>query len=208
MNTGIKALVGIVMIAVLAIAGYIGWSMQQKRAQQQTITKLVGESTEALRQALAKTPTPDVLASLEAAVQATKAPRDRALQEAAELYIVGARELARRRADAARLSAEASAARKALATHMANVSRSAAWYSDATRLKKNVEQAHADLNRTLKAVEELLVTMPDAEKRLAPLVGKGLLLDAATRDAARKATQEEAAAAAAELEKARQLAPR
>jgi len=208
MNTGVKALVGIVILAVVGTAGTIGWSMQQKRSQQQAIVRLVGESTEALREVLARTPGPEMLARLEAAVQAAKAPRDRALADAAELYILGAREIARRRADAARIAAEAAEARKALAAHMAHVSRSASWYSDATRLKKQVEQAHADLGRTLKALDELISTMPDAQKRLVGQVGAGQLLDTAAYAAARKEVQEAAAAATAELEKARQLAPR
>ena len=208
MNTTVKALAGIVIIAVLAVAGWIGWTTQQKRAQQQQVVRVLGEATEGLREALAKSPSPELLARMEAAIQAAKAPRDRALEDAAELYLVGARELTRRRADAARLTAEADAARKALAAHMSHSSRASSWYSDATRLKKQVEQTHADLGRTLKAVEELLVTMPDAEKRLAPHVSRTLLLDAAARDAARKQVQVELQNAAAELEKARALAPR
>ena len=207
MNTAIKAIAGIVIIAVASIAGYMGWAAKQKKDQQQAVARLVSDSTEQLKVALAK-PTPELAAQLDANLQAVKAPRDRAFADAAEHYILGAREIARRRADAARLSAEAAAGRRALADHMQHRARGANWYGDAMKLKTRVEQQHADLGRTLKALEELLITMPESEKRLAPHVSANLMLEAGVRENARKQAQEEAQAANAELEKARQLIPR
>jgi len=197
-----------VVVLVAAAAAWWGFAARQKGTERETVLKVVGETTAQLREALAKPPSAELVAQMEANLQAVKAPRHRELADAAEHYIIGAREIARRRADAARLSGEAAASRQALASHMAHRSQSASWYSDATKLKTRVEQQHADLGRTLKAIEDVLFTMSDAQKRLAPHVPANLLLEASARDAAGKQAQADAQRAAAELEKARSLAPR
>ena len=203
-----KSVVIALAVVVAAAAAWWAFSARQKDTERAAILKAVGDTTAALREALAKPPSAALVAQLEANLQAVKAPRNRELADAAEHYLIGAREIARRRADAARLSAEAAASRQALASHMAHRSQSPGWYSDATRLKTRLEQQHADLGRTLKAIEDLLYSMTDAQKRLAPHVPPGLLLDASARDAAVKQAQDDAQRAAAELEKARSLAPR
>ena len=203
-----KTLLIAVVVLIGAAAAYWGFAARQKSTERESVVKVVGETTALLREALAKPPSAELVARLEANLQAVKAPRNREMADAAEHYIIGAREIARRRADAARLSGEAAASRQALASHMAHRSQSAGWYSDATRLKTRVEQQHADLGRTLKAIEDVLYTMSDAQKRLAPHVPANLLLEAGARNAAGKQAQDDAQRAAAELEKARSLAPR
>lgn len=206
-NTKVVA-AGVVVVALGAGGGWWAWSAAKSKAEREALVKLVGDTTGQLRQALEQPPSAEVVASLEAIAGQVKGPRHRELADAAEHYAVGAREIARRRADAMRLAAESAAARQALAAHMAHRARGAGWYQQAVSLKNKVEQLHGDLGRSLKALEELLLTMPETEKRLAPHVGQALLLDAGVREAARKRAQDETVRASAELERARALIPR
>src|SRR6185295_11388031 len=98
----------VIALAVLVAAGVAWWgfSARQKDTERAEIVKAVGETTALLREALAKPPSAALVAQLEANLQAVKAPRNRELADAAEHYLIGAREIARRRADAARLAAE------------------------------------------------------------------------------------------------------
>ena len=186
--------------------GYWAYGKSQKRSQQHKVVELVRDTTEQLRQALAPRPSATIVAHIDANLQAAKAPTDPALAEAAEVYIVGAREIAKRRIDAERLMVQAAASRQALAGHMARAGRrNDAWIRDALALKSRVERDHFDLNVSLKALDELLLTLPEAEKRLEPHVGPALLLEESLRQSARKQAQDEAQRVAAALDRARRL---
>ena len=194
---------------VAAIAGYFAWSTSQTSRQQAAIRLLLTDTTALLRESLAKAPAAEAAAKLDANLQAISASRDRAFADAAEHYVLGAREIVRRRLDADRLIQASAAARQALASHMARPSvPRERWIHAASELKRRVEAQHADLGRVLKALDELLFTMPDALQRLAPHAGAGMLIEKEALEAARKRGQGEAARAAAELQKARSLAPR
>lgn len=194
---------------VAAIGGYFAWSSSQKSQQQTALRALLAESTSILRESLAKAPTPEVAAKLDANLQAISAPRDRAFADAAEHYVLGAREIVKRRLDADRLLGEAGEARRALAAHIARPSvPRERWIHAATEMKRRVETHHGDLGRVLKALDENLESMADANKRLAPFVAADALIAPDAIAAARKRAQAEAAAAVADLEKARSLAPR
>jgi hypothetical protein len=200
---------GIAAVLVAAAGGYLAWSSSQKTQQQAALRALLSESTSILRDSLAKGPTPEVAAKLDANLQAIAAPRDRAFADAAEHYVLGAREIVRKRLDADRLIAEAGEARRVLAAHLARptVPRER-WIHAATEMKRRVEMHHGDLGRVLKALDENLESMADAHKRLEPFVAADALIAADAVAAARKRAQAEAAAALADLEKARSLAPR
>jgi len=208
MSMRTSALIAAVAI-VAAIAGTFVYTASQKGQQLAALRQLVSDTTGILRESLARAPTAESAAKLDANLQAISAPRDRAFADAAEHYILGAREIVRRRLDADRLIQASAAARQALSSHMARPSvPRERWIHAAGELKRRVEAQHADLGRVLKALDELLFTMPDALKRLAPHAGAGMLIENEALEAARKRGQGEAARAAAELEKARSLAPR
>lgn len=205
-----KALIaGISVVLVAAIGGYVAWSSSQKSQQQAALRALLSETTSILRESLAKAPTAEVAAKVDANLQAISAPRDRAFADAAEHYILGAREIVRKRLDADRLIAEAGEARRALAAHIARptVPRER-WIHAATEMKRRVETMHGDLGRVLKALDENLESMADAHKRLEPFVAAASLIEPAAIAAARKRARAEAAAATADLEKSRILLPR
>jgi hypothetical protein len=86
--------------------------------------------------------------------------------------------------------------------------RNDAWFRSALELKQRVEREHRDLDLTLKALDELLYTLPEAEKQLEPHVAPAVLLEEKERRAARDELQLEAKRAATALEKVRGLAVR
>ena len=97
--------------------------------------------------------------------------------------------------------------RRALSMHMkAAAYRDTYWIRVATDLKKRMERDHFDLDVSLKALSELLYTLPEAQKRLEPQVGAAILLADQERRAARESAQESARRAHEELEKVRRLA--
>jgi len=208
MSPRLLLIAGVVVLAA-AIGGWVAYSSSQKAQQQAAIRQLVADSTTLLREALTKTPTAEAASRLDANLQAIKAPSERAFADAAEHYILGAREIVRRRLDATRLIAEAAAGRQGLAAHMARPSvPRERWIHTAGEMKRRIEGQHADLGRMLKALEDLLFSMPEASKNLAPFVAPDLLIEEDVIAAARKRGQAEAARAVEDLQKARDLAPR
>jgi len=203
-----RSLVAGAAILAMVVAGlaYLAYGAAQKRSQQRHVKELVVDTTDKLRQVLVAKSAPDLVAPLDANLKAAKAPRDPKLADAAEHYILGAREIARRRTDVERLSRQAIASRQALASHMAHSGgRGTAWVNQAVVLKKRVEDDHFNLGLALKAMDELLFSLPDAEQRLAPHVGREVLIEASLRDSARKQTQDELRRANDDLERARRL---
>jgi hypothetical protein len=194
----------IVGAAVVIYASHAAW---QKRTQQRQVAALVGDTTVRLRTAFGA-PTPDLVAALDANLKATHAPRDPALADAAEHYIIGAREITRRLVAVRFIEHEAAASRAALTGHMAHSARrSDGWLRDAVALKKRVEAQHYDLDLTLKGLDELLFTLPESEKQLAPRIGAAALLDPGLIEATRNELHAEGERANAELLKVRQLVP-
>jgi hypothetical protein len=207
MGGSAKAIIAAVVLAIAGATGYWGYAAKQKKQQQRAVAALLGDTTAQLRKALNAPPPPGLVAKIDGNLKAAKAPRDRELASAAELYIQGAREIVRRRGDQERLAREAAMSRRALTMHMAAASgRDTYWIRVATDLKKRVERDHFDLEVSLKALSELLLQLPEATKRLEPRVDHSLLLEEAERRNARERAQEAAKRAAEELEKVRRLA--
>jgi len=195
-----------VLVIVGAVIGYTMWGQYQKLQQERAVTALVADTTRQLRQALTATPTREMFSRIDGNLRSLKAPRQPELADAAEHYILGAREIVRRRLDAARYAQQAAAGRQALSAHMnaAGGRRGDAWFRTALDLKKRVERDHFDLDLTLHALYDLLGSLPDAENRLAP--HRALLLEEPLREQAREQARADAERAAAELEKVRRLA--
>ena len=205
---GGKAIVAAVVLAIAGGTGYYLFVEKQKREQRRAVTALLGDTTTQLRAALAAPAAPEAIAKIDGNLKAAKAPRDRALADAAEHYIHGAREIVRRRVDAERLAREAAKSRRALSMHMAAAARrDTYWIRIATDLKKRVERDHHELDVSLKALHELLFTMPDTRKRLLEAqVDDSLVLAESERRKAMDQAQADAKRAADELEKVRRLA--
>lgn len=202
-----KAIIVAVVLAIAGGTGYWLYAGKQKTEQERLVAGLLGDTTRQLRQALNGPPAADAVLKIDGNLKLVKAPRNPELELAAEHYIHGAREIARRRADAERLAREAAMSRRALAMHMSAASaRDTYWIRVASDLKKRVEREHFDLDVSLKALSHLLRTLPETQKQLAPHVDASLLLEEAERRKARERAEQDAKRAADELEKVRRLA--
>jgi hypothetical protein len=198
------ALVSTAGIAIAMVVGYFLHQEARARLEAREVVVTVRESTAQLKLGLKLVP--EALAKLEKNLATAKEWSDVEMAEAAEEYILGAREILRRRAEATRLARKAAASRAALAAHMhAADRRNSAWIRNATQLKRQVERDHFDLNVQLSALADLLQSLPEANKRLAPHVEASLLLDDATRRSAHSGVLAEAKRADAQLQKTRSL---
>jgi hypothetical protein len=203
-----NAVVVTLCLAVAAGVGYAIHKATKKRNEQRAVVSMVTDTTAQLKSAL-KSASPEVLEQVEGNLRVTKSWSNIALAQAAEEYLVGAREIMRRRAEADRLSAKAASSRAALAAHMNRAERrDSRWIQTASALKKRVEAEHFELDVKLKALAELLETLPEANKPLAPYVQASLLLDDESRTRAKDEVIAEARRASLELEKTRSILPR
>jgi hypothetical protein len=193
----------------VAIALGVGVALHKankERNEKRAVVSVVTDTTSQLRSSL-KTPAPGALEKIEGNLRVAKAWSNPELSDATEHYLLGAREILRRRTEADRLAQKAAAGRAALAAHMRNAgNRGTGWFHTASDLKKRVERDHFDLDMQLKALADLLDSLPEANKRLEPHVQTTLLLEDNIRKQARLAVLAEAKQAAAELQKVRNLA--
>jgi hypothetical protein len=198
-----KALAGVLAVAAAAAAGaalYWTYASYQTRSQQRAVAALVGEATARLREDLAGSPSADRVKKIEATLEtlrATRTSRQKPLAYAAENYLLGARGIVVRRAEAASLTQRATASRQALVAHMASArGRDDGWIQRATALKRQTDQVHTELALQLKTLSDLLEDLPEAERSLAPLLDTSLLLEEPLREAALKRAKDDAQRAA------------
>jgi len=200
-------IVGIIALAAIALIGYAVYAGSQKKAQQAKVIAVVEDTTTKLRQALEKSSV-ELFDALDANLKAARAPRDPQLTDAAEHYILSAREITRRRNDTVKLWAAAHASRQALAAHMARAERrSEQWLRSAVSLKKRVEDDYFQLTLTLKGIDEILLKLPQEEKPFAARYGNDALLPRDEIDRARKQSQAELKRAEDELAAVRRIVP-
>jgi hypothetical protein len=200
-----SALVGAVGIAIAGGVGYMLHKEARLRSESREVVTVVQDATVELERGL-KMPSQEAIAKVEGSLRVAQAWHNRQLVEDAEPYLVGVREILRRRADASRLTQKAASSRAALAAHMSHAERRGTpWIRAAMDLKKQVERDHFDLDVQLGALADLLGSLPEANKRLAPHVQASLLFEDAKRRRARDAVLAEAQRARAELDKVRVL---
>lgn len=204
-GTVVAAALGLV---IAAGAGYGIHKQVKKRAERQAVVSIVTETTAQLAQAL-RAPTPEAAERIDGNIRVARSWSNVYMADAAEHYLIGAREIAKQRAEAARHERRFAASRAALAAHMHRAgARDGAWIRSASQLKKQVERDHFELETSLSALADLLRALPEAQKRLEPYVDASLTLDDGLRAKAREHALAEVKRAALELEQVRSLAPR
>lgn len=202
-----SAVIASLVIAVAAGVGYVVHKEAKARSEARAAEAAVREATAQLMGL--KSVSPDALQKIEANMRTAKTWGNAELADATEHYLIGTREILRRRAEANRLQQKAAASRAALAAHMARAGgRDTAWIRTASSLKKQVERDHFDLEMMLNALADLIEGLPEANKRLAPHVEASLLLDDRSRERARLAVVQETRRASAELASVRNILPR
>jgi hypothetical protein len=190
-------------IGIAALVGYLLHKEARKVYEAHAVVSIVGDATAQLQSGL-KTASPQALEKIEGSLRVVSTWSNPELADAAEQYLVGAQHILRRRADVDRLKQQAAASRAALSAHMMRAAqRDTPWIRTALQLKKQVERDYLDLGVQLGALADLLDSLPEANKRLAPHVQASLLLEDTVRRSAREAVLDEAQHARAELEKTR-----
>lgn len=207
----------VILVAVLAYAGYIAYERRELRAQ---VDGAVAAASDQLVETLAI----DVnaapagladrldasVAQTEALLQKLRAPgarRDPALVEAADGYVASVLEVLRRQAGATRHRAQFIDDRKALAAHMASAgSRSESWPAEAIRLKKRLDEDYFGYQLAVSSLGNMLAGLADARRKLLPQLPSAKLLAETEIAQARERSFAAAAAAKLELEQARRLA--
>lgn len=198
--------IAIAVLVAAALAGWLAWKGHKKEQDQAATITRVAEATTLLREVLAAKAPPGATAALEASVNSIKASSRTPLADAAEDYVSGAREIARRRADAERLTPAAAASRQALLAHLGSGDRrGGSFFRQAGELKKRVENAHFELGTALKTLDTLIDGMQASRKNMIPLVGEQRLIEAAALTAGRERVQAELKRSNEELERARQI---
>jgi hypothetical protein len=200
-----SALVGAIGIAIAGGVGYLLHKEARQRSEAHSVVTIVEGATVELERGL-KMPSAEAVARVDDSLRVAQGWHDQQLVQATEPYLVGVREILRRRTDASRFEQKAAVSRAALVAHMSRSERrDTPWIRAAMDLKKQVERDHFDLDVQLMALADLLGSLPEANKRLAPHVQASLLLEDSKRRSARDAVLAEAKRARDELDKVRVL---
>lgn len=217
----IKAVV-IILIAVVVTAA-LGWaySEHRKRELHDTVLALVKDTSLQLREALnvdagSAAANPETGRKLDEHVatverhflQLRSMDTDsvRELAEAADDYLLTAREILRRQASSYRYRLQLAESLKALRNHMHADDRSESWVQEAVRAKERVDQEYREYRLPAEALAKLLESFPVSRAKIAPHVDAALLPDGSLVETAHRRTLEAVRQAADEIEKAKQLA--
>src|SRR5262245_61528836 len=112
-----RYLVGAACIAVALVVGYVLFKEAKKRYEAKAVVWVVKDATEQLKAGL-KTPSKEGLERIEKSIRETQSWSNVEVADATEQYLIGVREILKRRAEATRLSQKAAASRAALVAHM------------------------------------------------------------------------------------------
>lgn len=134
------------------------------------------------------------------------AERDRALMDNADSHLITIREILRKRAASNRLYVLHTESLGSLQDHMRADNRTGAWVKQAVSAKERAEKDFRDYRLAVATYATLLGTLGSSQKKLAPRVGPGVLVEEDLFVKARDRAVETTNQAAAEMEKVRRLA--
>lgn len=210
-------LAGLAAVIVLAIAGTMFWGAKKTRDLESSAAASIAEATTRLRDAAAMpldapqasealAAHADALAARLARLRAEDAGRNRALAEAAELYLIDVQAIVRNKAAAARALTATRSSRRALAAHLdAAAGRGTGWIQQALTLKARAERSYFELRNALGTLAGLYDAHRETQAKLKAAAPAAPLLAEEERLALYKAAREAEKQAAEELERVRQL---
>ncbi len=213
-------IVAAALVALLAVSalGYWGYGAYRKSDLQRAVSVLVRDTSERLQAALAiETETAQTVGKLDDHAQEVdkhvielrrmSASPNHALVDAAEEYMLTARQILRNQAASHRYRVQMAASDRSLRDHMRTAGRrTGPWIQEALRAKDRLERDYLDYRLSIEAFSRLLESFPESRKKLALHVGAGPLADAAAADDARRRALEKLKLADVEVERAKQLA--
>jgi len=144
-----------------------------------------------------------------AALHRLRASPDRALVDAADLYIVTTRELLRRMASSQRYRGAFVSSTRALRSLAETADRrSGAWIGQTIVAKERTERDYSDYRRAVDATVSLLESLAEPRDRLVRQVDPAALVEETLRAQVAERAREAGKRAAEELDQARRLATR
>ena len=206
-----------VAVLVLGIAGAYLYGAKKKLDLESSAAASVADATTRLREAAGiALDAPQAAARLTAHAEAMEAhlgvlraddaSRNKALEEAAELYLLDVQAIARNRSNAARAHGAARASTRALAAHLEHAAdRGAGWIQRALALKQRAERDHFDLRTSLGALAGLVDAHRESQAKLKAAAPDAPLLADQERLALLNATRAAETQAGEELERLRRL---
>jgi hypothetical protein len=135
------------------------------------------------------------------ALKGMDSSRQPALAEAADDYLLTGREVLKRVAGVQRYRLLLTESLQALTDHMRADDHSGAWVQQAVKARERANKDHRDLSLAADALDQLLKSLPDSQKKIAPYVEPSVLVEDAVISGARARSLEIAKQAAAEIEK-------
>ena len=210
-------------LVVLSALGYWSYAEYRKRALHTTVVKLVTDTSMQLRDALRiemAAPAGDFAGRARAlddqanevdqrlaALRRMSAAPNRPLFDAAELYVITAREVLRREAARDRCEVALITSRKALLDLLQEAGRrSESWIGRTMQAKEQFEKDAFTCRLALDAIANLLASLADPRATLAPDVNPALMLEEDLRAKAEAQAREASKHAAAEVEQTRRFA--
>jgi hypothetical protein len=221
-RTRIAALALVALALAVALWGYREY---QKRTLHAAVVALVTDTSVRLREVVSLSTDASGADAAEAArrldeqageidrrleeLRRINAAPNRALVDAAELYIVTARELARRMASSHRHRVAFQHSATALRELVQSVNRrSGSWIEETLRARERAERDYFSYRLAVDAAAKLLGALPEARHQLEAHVDPSLLLEETLRAKGEEQAREAARRAADELEQAKRLASR
>jgi len=219
------AAIAVIALVAASALGYCAFREYGEHGLHAAVVPLVTDTSARLRDALDGAAATRAVDSAEAArrldeqagevdqrltaLHRLRASPDRALVDAADLYMVTARELLRRTASSHRYR-EASAASTRALRDLAEAAdhRSGAWIGRTIAAKAQAERDYSDYRRAIDATVSLLESLAEPRARLARRVDPGVLIDEGLRAQAAERARDAGKRAAAALDEARRLATR
>jgi hypothetical protein len=205
---------GLAALLLLAVAGSMLYGVKKKRDLESSALASAADATARLQDAISgKAGAARLQEHAQAVAQHLETlrgedlSRNKALAEAAELYLTDAQAILRNQAAAARARAAATASRRALAAHLAKAGdRGSGWIQQAVALKNRAERDNFDYRTAQGALATLFHTHRESQDKLRAVAPSVPLLEEAQRLALRQQAQEAEKQAESEIERIRTMA--
>lgn len=139
-----------------------------------------------------------------AGLKRLEAGRDPALADAADYYLVTAREILKRQADSHRYRLLLSESFQALRDHMRSDNRTGSWVKEAVKARERVNRDFRGYSLAAGALDQILRTFGPAQDKIAPYLEASALIPASLVEEARAKNQAELRRLTAEIERSRQ----
>jgi len=209
--------IGGLAAVVLAVAGFFLYGAKKKQDLESSALGSAAQATAYLREAAnfavgapravdALRAAGEDLERRLAALRAEDRGRNRALADAAELYLIDVQAILRNHAEASRALSASRASRRALTAHLRAASgRGVGWIQNALALKSRAERDNFDGRTAAETLEGLLKAHRDTQDKLRAVAPSVPLLEEARRSALQKAAREAVERAEADLRQIRGL---